>query len=44
MMSSLRRWLARAFPDPFFTDPALVEDDYRRHSAEPPRYPLAPLR
>jgi hypothetical protein len=41
-MSTLRRWLARAryFRDPFFADPVLVEDDYRRHLAEPPRYPM----
>jgi hypothetical protein len=50
MMSNLRRWLARrrrgnrpapaAFRDPFFADPGAVEDDYRRRSAEPPRYPM----
>jgi hypothetical protein len=40
MMSSFRRWLARTLPlwrpglgvfhDPFFADPNVVEDDYRR--------------
>lgn len=44
MMTPLRRWLTRqrpgrragrsAFPDPFFTDPGQVEDDYRRLAGE----------
>jgi hypothetical protein len=45
MMAPLRRWLTRqrpgrraggsAYTDPFFTDPGLVEDDYRRLRGQP---------